>query len=161
LPKQQQDCEIQGTELGQGRAIVHHQNVWHGSGPNLSLTKDRRALVGHYIRGDVEFENVKGGKFVSSSFVVFYQHKYTSTSNLFHLANQSIHPSISTYKKMHRGVPHRIFMANTNAMDPQRWMRTFSPLCMPPQKVVRNEPHGWMSMYRFHSRAASYFDCII
>eukprot|EP00978_Attheya_sp_CCMP212_P009293 scaffold21966_cov38-Attheya_sp.AAC.2 len=31
------------------------QDTWHGSGPNQSLTRHRRALVAHYIRGDVKF----------------------------------------------------------------------------------------------------------
>jgi Phytanoyl-CoA dioxygenase (PhyH) len=41
--------------VSQGYAIVHHQNVWHGSGPNRSNVRHRRALVGHYLRGDVQF----------------------------------------------------------------------------------------------------------
>jgi Phytanoyl-CoA dioxygenase (PhyH) len=41
--------------VSQGCAIVHHQNVWHGSGPNRSNIRHRRALVGHYLRGDVQF----------------------------------------------------------------------------------------------------------
>ena len=47
---------------------MHHQNVWHGSGPNLSQYKDRRALVGHYLQGDVQFIDEGGGKFVKVEF---------------------------------------------------------------------------------------------
>ena len=38
-----------------GQLIIHHQNTWHGSGPNTSPTKHRRALVAHLVRGDVEW----------------------------------------------------------------------------------------------------------
>jgi len=47
----------------EGYAIFHHQDVWHGSGPNQSATKHRRALVGHYIRGDIEFRGNGGENF--------------------------------------------------------------------------------------------------
>ena len=35
--------------------IVHHQNVWHGSGPNISNTRHRRALVIHLLNGNVKW----------------------------------------------------------------------------------------------------------
>ena len=38
-----------------GHAVLHHQDTWHGSGPNRSTTQHRRALVGHYLRGDVKW----------------------------------------------------------------------------------------------------------
>jgi len=46
---------IQTAPAVEGQAIFHHQDTWHGSGPNQSLTRHRRALVAHYIRGDVKF----------------------------------------------------------------------------------------------------------
>lgn len=45
----------QPAPVQEGYALFHHQDIWHGSGPNRSLTKHRRALVGHYISGDVKF----------------------------------------------------------------------------------------------------------
>lgn len=36
-----------------GEMVVHHQNLWHGSGPNISATRPRRALVAHIIDGQV------------------------------------------------------------------------------------------------------------
>jgi phytanoyl-CoA hydroxylase len=45
----------ESAPVKEGYAILHHQDVWHGSGPNLSNTRHRRALVAHYIRGDVTF----------------------------------------------------------------------------------------------------------
>ena len=38
-----------------GDAVVHHQDTWHGSGPNLSSSRHRRALAVHLLRGDVAF----------------------------------------------------------------------------------------------------------
>ena len=46
---------IEPVPVKEGCAILHHQDIWHGSGPNLSNTRHRRALVVHYIRGDVKF----------------------------------------------------------------------------------------------------------
>jgi phytanoyl-CoA hydroxylase len=39
-----------------GHAILHHQDVWHGSGPNQSTTRHRRALVTHYLNGQVQWK---------------------------------------------------------------------------------------------------------
>jgi len=38
-----------------GELLVHHQSVWHGSGPNRSQTRLRRSLVAHLIHGRVEW----------------------------------------------------------------------------------------------------------
>jgi phytanoyl-CoA hydroxylase len=38
-----------------GEMVVHHQNVWHGSGANVSKTRPRRALVAHLIDGQVRW----------------------------------------------------------------------------------------------------------
>ena len=46
---------IESAPTKEGYAILHHQDMWHGSGPNLSTTRHRRALVAHYIQGDVTF----------------------------------------------------------------------------------------------------------
>jgi len=46
---------IERVPVNMGHAVLHHQDVWHGSGPNTSHTRHRRALVAHYLRGDVEF----------------------------------------------------------------------------------------------------------
>ena len=48
---------IKSSPTKEGYAILHHQDVWHGSGPNLSTTRHRRALVAHYIRGDANFRD--------------------------------------------------------------------------------------------------------
>lgn len=39
-----------------GELIVHHQNVWHGSCPNTSRDRHRRALVVHLIDGYVRWK---------------------------------------------------------------------------------------------------------
>lgn len=38
-----------------GEMVVHHQDVWHGSGPNTSKSRQRRALVAHLIDGEVQW----------------------------------------------------------------------------------------------------------
>lgn len=40
-----------------GEMVVHHQDVWHGSGPNLSESRHRRALVAHLINGEVTWRH--------------------------------------------------------------------------------------------------------
>lgn len=39
-----------------GEMVVHHQNVWHGSGPNTSDQRHRRALVAHLLDGQVQWK---------------------------------------------------------------------------------------------------------
>ena len=38
-----------------GSLVVHHQRVWHGSGPNQSSHRQRRALVAHVLNGEVQW----------------------------------------------------------------------------------------------------------
>ena len=45
-----------------GELVVHHQNVWHGSGPNISPHRPRRALVAHLLNGQVQW-SVGNGSF--------------------------------------------------------------------------------------------------
>ena len=41
------------VDVPAGELLVHHQDIWHGSGPNLSQTRLRRSLVVHLINGEV------------------------------------------------------------------------------------------------------------
>ena len=43
-----------------GHAVIHHQSTWHGSGPNVSPSRVRRALAVHMLRGDVAFVDRPG-----------------------------------------------------------------------------------------------------
>ncbi|KAL7533236.1 hypothetical protein ACHAWF_004410 [Thalassiosira exigua] len=53
---------IRPAPVKRGHAVLHDQDTWHGSGPNRSSTRHRRALVGHYLRGDATFrESGRGG----------------------------------------------------------------------------------------------------
>ena len=38
-----------------GGCVVHAQDCWHGSSPNVSAHRHRRALVVHFVRGDAKF----------------------------------------------------------------------------------------------------------
>jgi ectoine hydroxylase-related dioxygenase (phytanoyl-CoA dioxygenase family) len=63
---------IETAPVKAGHAIFHHQDAWHGSGPNSSTDRHRRALVGHYIRGDVTFVQCRGsanGPFGNTSYI--------------------------------------------------------------------------------------------
>jgi hypothetical protein len=51
---------IMKMPCSEGHAIFHHQDIWHGSGPNVSTMRHRRTLVAHYLRGDVSFREEKG-----------------------------------------------------------------------------------------------------
>ncbi|CAM9444088.1 unnamed protein product [Choristocarpus tenellus] len=46
---------FQPISVGVGGCVVHLQDAWHGSGPNLSESRHRRALVVHFLRGDAVF----------------------------------------------------------------------------------------------------------
>ena len=37
--------------------IIHHQDVWHGSGPNRSHSRPRRAIVAHMLNGQVQWRH--------------------------------------------------------------------------------------------------------
>lgn len=49
---------VRKMEVSAGQCVVHAQDTWHGSGPNTSACRHRRALVVHFVRGDARF--VKG-----------------------------------------------------------------------------------------------------
>jgi phytanoyl-CoA hydroxylase len=38
-----------------GEMVVHLQDTWHGSGPNMSTNRHRRALVVHLLNGEVQW----------------------------------------------------------------------------------------------------------
>ena len=46
---------LRSVAVPAGAAIFHHQDVWHGSGPNTHATRPRRALAVHLLRRDVHF----------------------------------------------------------------------------------------------------------
>eukprot|EP00980_Cylindrotheca_fusiformis_P026399 scaffold16066_cov109-Cylindrotheca_fusiformis.AAC.5 len=71
---------IQSAAVQAGCALLHHQDVWHGSGPNTSDSRHRRALVAHYLRGDVTFvESSDESPFGASSYIYGRYKKYNST----------------------------------------------------------------------------------
>jgi ectoine hydroxylase-related dioxygenase (phytanoyl-CoA dioxygenase family) len=51
------DHTINSVPTKEGHTILHHQEIWHGSGRNVSTTRHRHALVAHYIHGDVTFQS--------------------------------------------------------------------------------------------------------
>jgi phytanoyl-CoA hydroxylase len=48
---------VETVPVRAGEMVVHHQQVWHGSGPNVSITRPRRALVAHLINGEVQWRH--------------------------------------------------------------------------------------------------------
>ena len=73
---------IEPVPVKEGCAILHHQDIWHGSGPNLSNTRHRRALVVHYIRGDVKFRGSTtcdtSGPFGNATYIYGRYKRYNS-----------------------------------------------------------------------------------
>ncbi len=47
--------EFEAVAVPPGGCVVHSQDCWHGSAPNVSRKRHRRALVIHFLRGDVRF----------------------------------------------------------------------------------------------------------
>lgn len=48
---------LETVSVPAGQMVVHHQDVWHGSGPNRSLKRPRRAIVAHLINGQVRWRH--------------------------------------------------------------------------------------------------------
>jgi len=46
---------VETAHVKAGEMVVHHQQIWHGSGPNISLERHRRALVAHLLDGGVKW----------------------------------------------------------------------------------------------------------
>ena len=46
---------VQSITVQAGGAVVHHQDVWHGSDRNRTADRPRRALGVHLLRSDVQF----------------------------------------------------------------------------------------------------------
>jgi len=63
----------------EGYAVLHHQDTYHGSGTN-KRSQHRRALVAHYIRGDVTFrqENENDGPFGGATYIYGRYKRYNS-----------------------------------------------------------------------------------
>lgn len=47
--------EFDAVTVPAGSCVVHGQDTWHGSGPNISGQRHRRALVVHFIPGNSRF----------------------------------------------------------------------------------------------------------
>ena len=47
--------EFEAVAVPPGGCVVHAQDCWHGSAPNVSTERHRRALVVHFLRGDARF----------------------------------------------------------------------------------------------------------
>ncbi|CAM9554285.1 unnamed protein product [Ectocarpus sp. 6 AP-2014] len=47
--------EFEAVAVKPGECVVHAQDCWHGSAPNVSAQRHRRALVVHFLRGDARF----------------------------------------------------------------------------------------------------------
>lgn len=45
--------------LPAGSLALHHQDLWHGSGPNFSTVTPRRAIAVHLLQADVQFRTIK------------------------------------------------------------------------------------------------------
>jgi ectoine hydroxylase-related dioxygenase (phytanoyl-CoA dioxygenase family) len=47
--------QVETVRVRAGEMVVHHQQVWHGSGPNVTVDRPRRALVAHLLNGEVQW----------------------------------------------------------------------------------------------------------
>eukprot|EP00735_Rhodelphis_limneticus_P010293 TRINITY_DN3022_c0_g1::TRINITY_DN3022_c0_g1_i1::g.22280::m.22280 TRINITY_DN3022_c0_g1::TRINITY_DN3022_c0_g1_i1::g.22280 ORF type:complete len:334 (+),score=21.04,sp/O69060/HTXA_PSEST/24.27/5e-09,PhyH/PF05721.8/1.9e-23 TRINITY_DN3022_c0_g1_i1:67-1002(+) len=55
------NVEVVPTRVRVGGVAIHHQDTWHGSGPNTTTDRPRRALVAHILRADVKFKETGVG----------------------------------------------------------------------------------------------------
>lgn len=61
---------VVAPQIPTGRAVVHHQDVLHGSGPNISPHRPRRALVLHFLRADVQFRSTPPPDYIYGRYVL-------------------------------------------------------------------------------------------
>lgn len=47
--------EFEAVTVPAGGCVIHAQDTWHGSGPNVSDQRQRRALVVHFVQGNARF----------------------------------------------------------------------------------------------------------
>ena len=76
------DLKIETVNVNTSYGILHHQDAWHGSGPNVSFDKHRRALVAHYLDGNVQFANDgnrRNPPFGKTSYIYGRYKRYQST----------------------------------------------------------------------------------
>ncbi|CAB9516666.1 Phytanoyl-CoA dioxygenase (PhyH) [Seminavis robusta] len=50
-------ASVRTVPVSTGEMVVHLQNTWHGSGPNTSKDRQRRALVAHLLDGQVKWSS--------------------------------------------------------------------------------------------------------
>ena len=74
LHMEPQDLLIEPLQTNMGDIILHHQDTWHGSGPNISQDRDRRALAIHFLQSDV--------KFIESPSYIYGRYKLPDTNEL-------------------------------------------------------------------------------
>ena len=55
--------------LPAGSLALHHQDLWHGSGPNFSATVPRRAIALHLLQADVQFRTHRPVTYIYGRYV--------------------------------------------------------------------------------------------
>lgn len=78
------DLKIETVNVNTSYGILHHQDAWHGSGPNVSFDRHRRALVAHYLDGKVQFASDDRNRnrnppFGKTSYIYGRYKRYNST----------------------------------------------------------------------------------
>ena len=67
MPPQVHTKDIVYPKCPAGHVLFHHQDVWHGSGPNQSTVRHRRALVAHVLNARVTWRQSTASQGESSS----------------------------------------------------------------------------------------------
>ncbi|CAK9041541.1 Probable alpha-ketoglutarate-dependent hypophosphite dioxygenase, partial [Durusdinium trenchii] len=57
-------------QVAAGSAVCHHQDVWHGSGPNQSLLRHRKALGIHFVSADVKWRSSPHPDYIYGRYVL-------------------------------------------------------------------------------------------
>ena len=50
--------------MPRGAVLCHHQDAWHGTGPNATADRPRRSLVVHLLRDAVAFEDADASDYL-------------------------------------------------------------------------------------------------
>jgi hypothetical protein len=64
---------LASVSIKAGSIAFHHQDLWHGSGPNQSTVRWRRAIAVHLLRGDVQFKTHEPVGYIYGRYVMHRQ----------------------------------------------------------------------------------------
>ena len=88
--KGDEDIELKTPECGVGHAILHHKDIWHGSGANKSTENDRMAIAIHFISEECTWKETQNGLPWGDGGYIYGRYKKVSDEKLFIISSAKI-----------------------------------------------------------------------